>query len=172
MMPRDATPRKENRCWFRQADKVSEPCYEIWALAIAGNKGENPLSLANQAHEIAMHWAGVGSGSGLGFAHPTNNGGDASVLLPTFRRAIIAFLAQLPLLYGQCAHLGGATHTHDCPYSILFLSLPPFPIFPFSRLPHPSSYITHTTCSTAMTIFPLHMYRQLLTLSLIRSISF
>lgn len=131
---------RKNRCWFRQADKVSEPCYEIWALAIAGNKGENPLSLANQAHEIAMHWAGVGSGSGLGFAHPTNNGGDASVLLPTFRRAIIAFLAQLPLLYGQCAHLGGATHTHDCPYSILFLSLPSYPFFLFLqatlRIPH------------------------------------
>lgn len=101
------------------------------------------------------------------FGHPTNNGDDASVLLPTFRPAIIAFRAQLPLLYGQCAHLGGATHTrkslqHPPPLSA------PFPIHLSSLLPHP--YITHTPCSTAMTIFPLHMYSQFLTLSLALSL--
>lgn len=41
----------------------------------------------------------------------TNNGSDASVLLPTFRRAIIAFRAQLPLLYGLCV-LSRRQHTH------------------------------------------------------------
>lgn len=106
------------------------------------NKGENPLSLANQAHEIPMHWAGVG-GEVAWFSHPTNNGGDAIVLLPTFRRAIIAFRAQLPLLYGQCAHLGGATHTRQSLQHPLLLSLPPFlssplPLFIQAtlRIPH------------------------------------
>lgn len=71
---------------------------------LAANKGENPLNLANQAHEINMPMQEEQleeQGEEQEELHiAPNKGSDASsVLLPTFRRAIIAFRAQLPLLY-------------------------------------------------------------------------